>query len=125
MKLIANNLVVDAKPIKDEDLVLYILGGLGPDYDTLVVFITSRSESITLVDLHGLQLSYELRLEHFSVVGQGLSQVNLTIKNSNVTKSENNYKKQILNYHGGRIDWERGRGGRMTNSSTHFHNANG
>lgn len=51
MKSTADNLAGVVQSITDEDLMLHILGGLGPDYDVLVVSITSRPKTITLVDL--------------------------------------------------------------------------
>ena len=40
------------KPTQDEDLILYILGGLGPEFETIVVNITSRFEAISLQEVH-------------------------------------------------------------------------
>ena len=48
MRNIADMLSAFGKPVPDEDLILYILGGLGPEFETIVVNITSRSEAISL-----------------------------------------------------------------------------
>ncbi|XP_049406046.1 uncharacterized protein LOC125869624 [Solanum stenotomum] len=111
MKYIADNLTVAAQPLSEKDLTLYILGGLGPDYDALVVSITYRVEIISLADLHGFLLSHETRLENLSTIEQ--KQVHFTAKSSNFNpKSDDGYKKNTnpnLNQHyGGR--WGRGRG---------------
>jgi hypothetical protein len=52
------------KPVDASELVSNILAGLGPDYDPLVTSVTTRQDSISLNDLYGYMLSYELRLEH-------------------------------------------------------------
>ena len=52
MRNIANMLSTLGKPTPDEDLILYILGGLGPEFETIVVNITSRFEAISLQELH-------------------------------------------------------------------------
>lgn len=76
MKSTANNLASVAQPITDEDLMLLILRWLGPDYDALVVFVTSRPETIILSDLHGLLLSHESRLKHSINVELGFENAN-------------------------------------------------
>lgn len=78
-----DNLAAAAQPVKDDDLILYILSGLGPHYDALVVSVTSKVEDISIDDLHGLILSHETRLNGLNLIEQGLSQVNFTVKNSN------------------------------------------
>lgn len=83
MKSTANNLVTVAQPITDEDCMLHILGGLGPDYDALVVCVTSRPVTITLADLHGLLLIHASRLEHSTIVEQGFEEANFSGINSN------------------------------------------
>lgn len=80
MKSVADNLAIAVQPITDDNFILHILGELGPDYDALVVSITSRHETITLADLHGLLLSHEIRLENLTIVEQCFSRANLTSK---------------------------------------------
>lgn len=47
--------------ITNKDLALFVLGGLGPDYDPLVTDITTRSNSGAF-SIEGLLLNYEIRL---------------------------------------------------------------
>ncbi|KAJ8639207.1 hypothetical protein MRB53_015901, partial [Persea americana] len=61
-KSIADQLAMALKPIDDDDLVLYILGGLGSEYGPFVTSITTRETHIRLSDLHGLLLSEEIRV---------------------------------------------------------------
>ena len=66
MRNIADMLSTSGKPVPYEDLILYILGGLGPEFETIVVNITSRSEAISLQEVHYLLQSHEIRLEQLS-----------------------------------------------------------
>lgn len=51
MKSIANGINVAGQAISDEDLILYILGGLGSEYDPVVINLTSRQDSISLSEV--------------------------------------------------------------------------
>ncbi|OVA12015.1 hypothetical protein BVC80_1483g3 [Macleaya cordata] len=59
---IADRLAAVSKPVPDSDLVLYALGGLGPEYGSFVTSITTRLDPISFDDLHGYLLSHEIRL---------------------------------------------------------------
>ncbi|XP_015167476.1 uncharacterized protein [Solanum tuberosum] len=128
MKSIADNLAAAAQPVKDDHLNLYILSGLGPNYDALVVSVTSRAEAISIAYLHELLLSHETRLESLNLIEQGLAQVNLTIRNSNTSqKKENGFRKNtISNNNNGRFGRGRGRGrGRYNMGHGQSHNPTG
>jgi hypothetical protein len=65
-------------PLKDSELISYILAGLSAEYDSLVTSITTRIDPITLEDLYGHLLTHEQRLEqHNFVVDLSLSSVNV------------------------------------------------
>ena len=49
MKSIAHDLMVAGHPISDDDLVLYILGGIGQEYESVIVNLTSK-DSVTLTE---------------------------------------------------------------------------
>uniref|UniRef100_A0A803PBY2 Uncharacterized protein n=1 Tax=Cannabis sativa TaxID=3483 RepID=A0A803PBY2_CANSA len=55
---------IAASPIDDQDLVLQVLNGLGPEFDFVVSGITSRSDALTIEKVHALLLSHESRNEH-------------------------------------------------------------
>lgn len=117
MKTCADNLAVSAHPITDDDLVLYILRGLGQEYDVVVVLVTNRVELISLVGLHGLLLSQEYRLEQTSME-QGLGQGNLSSRQSNNTKNDNSIKKTTKVNNNQTYDGRFGRGrGRDRNAN--------
>ena len=67
MRNIANMLSTLGKPIPDEDLILYILGRLGLEFEKIVVNITSRSETISLQEIHYFLQSHEVHLEQLSI----------------------------------------------------------
>ncbi|GAV62079.1 UBN2_3 domain-containing protein [Cephalotus follicularis] len=60
---IADELVLALKPASDDDMVLYILGGLSSEYAVFVTSVTTRDSPISVVDLHGLLLNEEIRYQ--------------------------------------------------------------
>ncbi|KAM6552097.1 hypothetical protein CsatB_001905 [Cannabis sativa] len=66
VQAIADSLAVAGSPILDQDLILQLLNGLGPEYDPVVSGITARSDSLTFEEVQALLLSHESRLEHHS-----------------------------------------------------------
>ncbi|XP_031276878.1 uncharacterized protein LOC116135312 [Pistacia vera] len=72
MKEIAENLSASGMVIADEDLLQYVLDGLGPKFDAVVVNLTSRIESkfdsVTLQEAQFLLQKYEIRLEKFNAI---------------------------------------------------------
>jgi hypothetical protein len=75
-------LVAIGKPIEASELVSHILAGLGAEYDPLVTSVTTRQDSISLNDLYGYMLSYELRLEHHK------STIDLNISTTNTAQRQ-------------------------------------
>ena len=51
--------------ILDEELILYILGGLGSDYESIIVNLSSK-DSVTLPEAHFILQPHELCLEQFN-----------------------------------------------------------
>jgi len=72
-------LVAVGQPIDASKLVSHILAGLGVEYDPLVTSVTTGQDSISLNDLYGYMLSYELHLEqHKSAIEINISTANTT-----------------------------------------------
>ena len=67
MKTYFDTLVSIGHQISKEDQILYILDGLGLEYDYVVLVITSRVDSHSLEDVRGLLLAQESRIEQYSV----------------------------------------------------------
>jgi hypothetical protein len=77
---IANLLAAISKPIEDSKLISNILAKLDADYDPLVTSITTRQDSISLTDLYGYMLSYELRLDtHKTALEITISTANIAL----------------------------------------------
>lgn len=64
MKLIANQMLAGGGSISKEDLVSYVLGGLGPEYETLIVNLLTRPILPRLEEVKQHLIYYESRLEH-------------------------------------------------------------
>lgn len=61
VKHLGDTLAAIGKRIEDEELIAYMLQGLGPDYDPLVTSITTRTDVYTVSDVYAHMLSYEMR----------------------------------------------------------------
>ena len=63
MKNLAHTLSTISMPLRDDEIISYILAGLGPDYDSLVTTIATNTSDITLDEVYAHLMSYELVLE--------------------------------------------------------------
>lgn len=72
IKEIAKSLSASGQIVIEEDLLQYVLDGLGPGYDATIVNLTSRIKSninyMTLQDSQFLLQNYEIRLEKFNSI---------------------------------------------------------
>ncbi|XP_060970030.1 uncharacterized protein LOC133037187 [Cannabis sativa] len=66
MKNIADGLSAAGQLLSDDDLILYILGGLGHEYEAVVVNLTSRHDQVTLQEVQYMLQSQEIRLEQLN-----------------------------------------------------------
>ena len=62
VKTNANALITAGQQISDDELILYILGGLSLKFDSVVVNVTSL-DSITLQEVQFMLQTHEMRLE--------------------------------------------------------------
>ena len=68
--------------LSEEDRILHLLAGVGLEYDSVVVTVTSRTEPYTFADVGALLLSHESRIEQFTVNSDGSTPVvNLVYQN--------------------------------------------
>lgn len=58
-----DSLIAAGHPITDEELALYILGGLGSEYEYVVVNLTSRADALTLQEVHFMLQTHELCIQ--------------------------------------------------------------
>lgn len=61
IRAIANELAFIGSPVPEEDLILTILGGLGPEYNSLVVTANAKEE-LSLPDLQAMLFGHEALL---------------------------------------------------------------
>jgi transposase InsO family protein len=65
IKSYASDLAAAAAPLREDEKVTYLLAGLGPEYDSFVIAMTTKSEALTFDDIYAHFLSYEARqLQH-------------------------------------------------------------
>ena len=64
IKTISDNLAAIGEPIKDRDHILQFLGGLGPEYNSIVASLTTREDDFSLHSVHNILLMHEQRLNH-------------------------------------------------------------
>jgi hypothetical protein len=82
-RILAQTLATIDKPLKDSELVLYVLNGLPMEFDSLVTSVTTRTDPISMNDLYGHLLTYEQRIAtHHSSPDLSLSSVNVAQRNS-------------------------------------------
>ncbi|XP_031283994.1 uncharacterized protein LOC116142726 [Pistacia vera] len=63
MSKLGDELIASGMNITDEELLLYILDGLGPKYDVVVANLTSNNSQTTLQEAQFLLHKHEIRLE--------------------------------------------------------------
>lgn len=68
MKGYADSLSASGVFISFEELVTYILDGLGPEYDAVSVHLSARGDDITLQEAHFLLHKHEIKLERYNNV---------------------------------------------------------
>jgi hypothetical protein len=64
MKKVANTMASIGCPLRDDEIVSYILADLGDDYDNftmLITVMTAKGDDFTLSDLYGHMVPYEVR----------------------------------------------------------------
>jgi transposase InsO family protein len=59
IKMLADELAIIDHPVSDDDLTLYILNGLGPEFREIAAPIRARDTSLKFEDLHDLLVGHE------------------------------------------------------------------
>ena len=68
MKMVADNLGTAGYLVSDEDLMLHVLAGLGPEYDLVVVNLTSRIVPATWQESQALLLNQESHIDQMNTI---------------------------------------------------------
>jgi len=63
MKTLGDEMKAAGRPLEDEELIEYIITGLGEDFNPLVTSLCTRVESITLGEFYSQLLSFETRMD--------------------------------------------------------------
>ncbi|GAV81121.1 UBN2_3 domain-containing protein, partial [Cephalotus follicularis] len=95
---ISGELFLASKPVSDDDMVLYILGGLSSEYASLVTSITTRVAPISVADLHGFLLNEEIRIQSSVTTDLVSATANMALTNRpsdnmNRTQDSRNYNR--------------------------------
>ena len=64
VKRMADELALAGQPLPTDDIITYILAGLGQEYDSLASTISSRLDPVSLEELFSLLLICESRINH-------------------------------------------------------------
>lgn len=67
MRTITDGLLAAGHSLSDDDLVIYVLGGLGVEFDDVVVSLTGR-DLPSLSEVHSILHIHEMRLQQSAVV---------------------------------------------------------
>ena len=59
IKGLATELAAAGSALQDDDVITYLLAGLGPDYDPFVTSMTTKSEALTLDDVFAHLMAFE------------------------------------------------------------------
>ena len=60
IKVIANELAIIDHPVSNDDLTLYILNGLGPEFREITAPIRARETSLKFEEIHDFLVGHEL-----------------------------------------------------------------
>ena len=123
--ILADTLAVVDHPLDNFELVSFFLASLGSEYDSLVTFVQTRADPLSIEDLYGHLLTHEIRLAHNQPA------VDLSLANANFSAPTNSARggrsgkpptffqsNRSSTNNNQRINRGRGRGGRG-NSSSH------
>jgi hypothetical protein len=107
MKNLADEMASAGRKLEDEELVSYILNGLGDDFDGPVSAISTRVEPITVAECYAQRMAYEQRKEMHG--GGSQSSVNTVTKGG---RGGGNYSNNNFRVRRGRGGPGRSNGGR-------------
>lgn len=109
MKGLTDDMVSAGKKLEDDEIVSYILTGLGEDFEFVVSAVSARVEPISLQDLHAQLVSYEQRPEIRD--GAARSSTNVAAKGGHGGGNNNYNNNRGGRGAGGHGGFGRGRGG--------------
>jgi hypothetical protein len=114
IKCMAHELVLAGQPLKSDEILTYVLVGLGQEYDSLLSTITSRSDAITLEELYSLLLIAKSRINQHHDTIQVVVSVNMATRQPPLFQSRPGNIYPSSNRGCGSSYRGKGRGGRST-----------
>jgi len=94
-----DELVVVGHALHCDEIISYLLSGLGHDYDSFVITITTRTDPVTLKKVYALLLTTESRLQHHnSPIVQPTIHVATRQSSSSSYRGRNSYRGRGWNY---------------------------
>jgi hypothetical protein len=70
VKTLVDELAIIDHPISNDDLTLYVLNGLGPEFWEIAVPIRAQESSLAFEELHDLLVGHEAYLRHLEAATQ-------------------------------------------------------
>ncbi|KAK6130602.1 hypothetical protein DH2020_035648 [Rehmannia glutinosa] len=67
MNSIASDIQSAGQSVPDDDLVLHILSGLGPEFESVIVNLTSQIDKLSLSEVQFALQTHEMRLKQFHI----------------------------------------------------------
>ncbi|KAL5745628.1 hypothetical protein ACOSP7_026774 [Xanthoceras sorbifolium] len=116
VKSVGDALKAAGEVVRDNDLILSILNGIGHEYDPVAVLIASQKQIMTLQEVQCQPMIHEQRIAHLN----SSSQIDIVSPSANFAASHSNNKQpQRCGYPSGRGGRDRGRG---RNGGGRWHN---
>jgi hypothetical protein len=94
VKTLADEIALIDHPISADDLTIYILNGLGPDFREIAAPIRAREKSLTFEELHDLLVSHEVYLRRLETVAQHL------VATTNFSSRSGGHRQSMAPLHG-------------------------
>jgi hypothetical protein len=114
IKRMADELAFAGQPLKSNEILTYVLAGLGQEYDSLVSTITSRFDVVTLEELYSLLVIAETRInQHYETI-QVVESVNMDTRQPPLFQSRPGNIYPSFNRGRGSSYRGKGRGGHST-----------
>jgi hypothetical protein len=123
IKRMADELALAGQPLKSDEILTYVLAGLGQEYDSLVSTITSHSDVVTLKELYSLLLIAESRINQHHDTIQVAASVNMATRQPHLFQSHPGNIYPSSNRGCGNSYRGKGRGGRSTTRDQGVYNS--
>lgn len=115
IKKLTDELAVAGQPLSCEDVITYVLAGLGHEYDSFVALISAHTDTVTIEEIYSLLLTIEARLSRY--------QLSSPVPPSSINVAQRQYSQPARGRSGPRGRGRGYRGGYNNNSRTNDQNS--